>query len=57
MNKNDYNKTLIFVSSYHHYNSLKIAEAFASVLHAHIKTPEDPENIHLDDYDLVWFGN
>ncbi|MBE0700127.1 MAG: flavodoxin [Acholeplasmataceae bacterium] len=57
MNQNSHVKTLLFVSSYHHNNTQKIAEAFSSVLHAHIKTPEEIGSIHLSTYDLIGFGS
>jgi len=49
-------KTLIIVYSYHHNNTLKIANAFAKELDARVITPEEFVNINLTDYDLIGFG-
>jgi len=57
MNKHKDVKTLLIVYSYHHNNTLKIAEAFSSVMHADIKTPEEINSISLNDYDLIGFGS
>lgn len=50
-------KALLIVYSYHHNNTLKIAEVLSSVLHAEIKTPEDINDVLLNDYDLIGFGS
>jgi len=50
-------KVLLIVYSYHHNNTLKVAKAFSSVLHATIITPEDIHNTPLNDYDLIGFGS
>ena len=49
-------KSLLVLFSHHHNNTEKIADVFAKVLDAQIKTPQqiDPEN--LQQYDLVGFG-
>jgi flavodoxin len=57
MNKHKDIKTLLIVYSYHHNNTLKIAEAFSSVIHADIKTLEEINSISLNDYDLIGFGS
>jgi flavodoxin len=50
-------KSLLLLFSYHHNNTEKIANVFAKVLDAEIKTPQqiDPED--LQEYDLVGFGS
>ena len=50
-------KTLIVVYSYHHNNTQKVAEAFAKVLDAEIKTPQQTDPEELQNYDLVGFGS
>ena len=50
-------KTLIVVFSYHHNNTQKVAEAFAKVLDAEIKTPQQTNPEELQNYDLVGFGS
>jgi flavodoxin len=50
-------KTLIVVFSYHHSNTQKVAEVFAKVLDAQIKTPKQINPEELQDYDLVGFGS
>ena len=50
-------KTLIVVFSYHHSNTQKVAEVFAKVLDAQIKTPQQIKPEELQDYDLVGFGS
>ncbi|MCW4023584.1 MAG: flavodoxin family protein [Candidatus Bathyarchaeota archaeon] len=49
-------KSLIVVYSYHHFNTQKIAEVFAKILEAEIKTPQNTNPAALQDYDLVGFG-
>ena len=49
-------KTLLIVYSYHHNNTLKIAEVFAKVLDAQIKTPQQASFQEIQEYDLVGFG-
>lgn len=49
-------KSLIIVHSYHHNNTLKVANAIASVLGADIKTTTQAKTVELEDYDLIGFG-
>lgn len=49
-------KTLLIVYSYHHNNTLKIAQAMAKVLNAQVKTTDQAKDIQLDEYDLIGFG-
>lgn len=49
-------KCLIVVYSYHHNNTLKIANKFAEVLHAEVKAPEEVNPQELQDYELIGFG-
>lgn len=49
-------KNLIVVYSYHHQNTQKIAETFAKILEAQIKTPQQTSPAELQTYDLVGFG-
>jgi flavodoxin len=50
-------KALLVLFSYHHHNTEKIANVFAKVLDAQIKTPQqtNPEELHR--YDLIGFGS
>ena len=50
-------KSLIICISYHHNNTEKIANVFAKVLDAQIKTPQQIIIEELQDYDLVGFGS
>jgi flavodoxin len=50
-------KTLLVVFSYHHMNTEKVAGAFAKVLDAKIKTPQQADPEELNDYDLIGFGS
>jgi flavodoxin len=50
-------KTLLVLFSYHHKNTEKIAEVFANVLDAPIKTPQEIKPEDLKEYDLVGFGS
>jgi flavodoxin len=47
---------LLIVYSYHHNNTQKVAEVFANVLDAQIKTPQQTDPQELQEYDLVGFG-
>jgi flavodoxin len=47
---------LLIVYSYHHNNTQKVAEVFAKVLDAQIKTPQQTAPQELQEYDLVGFG-
>jgi flavodoxin len=50
-------KCLLIVYSYHHNNTQKVAEIFAKVLDAPIKTPQQTNPEELQDYDIVGFGS
>jgi flavodoxin len=50
-------KSLLVLFSYHHKNTEKIANVFAKVLDAHIKTPQQINPEELQEYDLVGFGS
>jgi flavodoxin len=50
-------KSLIILVSYHHKNTQKIAEIFAKVLDAEIKSPQQTSPEELQQYDLVGFGS
>ncbi len=50
-------KSLIIVFSYHHNNTKRIAEVFAKVLGAEMKTPRQTNPEELQQYDLVGFGS
>ncbi len=50
-------KSLIVCFSFHHNNTLKVAEAMAKVLNAEIKTPQQTSPEELQQFDLVGFGS
>jgi flavodoxin len=50
-------KSLLVVCSYHHHNTEKVAEVFARVLHARVKTPGEVNPEDLRDYLLTGFGS
>jgi len=50
-------KTLLVLYSYHHQNTAKIAEVFAKVLEAPIKTPVQIRPAELPEYRLIGFGS
>jgi flavodoxin len=50
-------KSLLIVYSYHHQNTQRIADAFAQVLDAEVKTPDQVNPTDLVEYDLVGFGS
>ena len=50
-------KSLIVVHSYHHNNTLKVAQAMAKVLDADVKSPQETVPDELGQYDLVGFGS
>ncbi len=50
-------KSLVVVYSYHHNNTLKIAEVMAKVLDAQVKSPHQISPEELQRYDLVGFGS
>jgi flavodoxin len=49
-------KSLLVCFSYHHNNTEKIAKAFAKVLDAQVKSPQETSSIELQEYDLIGFG-
>ena len=49
-------KSLLVLYSYHHKNTEKVAKAFAEVLNAQIKTPQQTDLQELQEYNLVGFG-
>jgi flavodoxin len=50
-------KSLIVCYSFHHNNTLKVAEAMAKVLDAQVKTPQQTNPEELQQFDLVGFGS
>ena len=50
-------KSLLVLFSYHHNNTEKIANVFAKVLDAEIKTPQQIDPEELREYSLVGFGS
>ncbi|MHA2393550.1 MAG: flavodoxin family protein [Promethearchaeota archaeon] len=50
-------KSLLVLFSYHHKNTEKIAEVFAKVLDAQIKTPQEIKLEELQEYVLIGFGS
>jgi flavodoxin len=50
-------KSLLVLSSYHHNNTEKIANVFAKVLDAQIKTPQQINPEELQGYNLIGFGS
>ena len=50
-------KSLLILFSYHHNNTAKIANVFAKVLDAQIKTPQQINTEELQEYDLIGFGS
>ena len=48
---------LLVVSSYHHKNTEKIADVFARVFDARMKTPRQTDKEELRDFDLIGFGS
>jgi flavodoxin len=50
-------KCLLVLHSYHHKNTEKLANVFASVLGAQIKTPQQVYPEQLQAYDLLGFGS
>ena len=50
-------KSLLVVFSYHHKNTEKIANVFAKVLDAQIKTPQQINPEELYEYSLIGFGS
>ena len=50
-------KSLLVLVSYHHKNTEKIANGFARVLDAQIKTPQQIDLEELQEYGLIGFGS
>ncbi len=50
-------KSLLVVFSYHHKNTEKIANVFARVLDAQVKTPQQVDPDELQEYSLIGFGS
>ncbi len=50
-------KSLLVLFSYHHKNTEKIANVFAKVLDAQIKTPQLVNPEELQEYSLIGFGS
>lgn len=50
-------KCLIVLYSYHHNNTAKIADVFAKVLQADLKTPDEVTSDEINQYDLIGFGS
>lgn len=50
-------KSILILYSYHHHNTEKIANVFAKVLNAKIKTPKQIEPEKLQEYDMIGFGS
>jgi flavodoxin len=50
-------KSLLVLFSYHHKNTEKIANVFAKVLDAQIKTPQQINPEELQEYSLIGFGS
>jgi len=50
-------KSLLVLLSYHHNNTEKIANIFAKVLDAQIKTPQQINPEELQEYSLIGFGS
>ena len=50
-------KSLLVLFSYHHNNTEKVANVFAKVLDAQIKTPQQINSKELQEYNLIGFGS
>jgi flavodoxin len=50
-------RSIIIVDSYHHNNTLKIANAFAKVLDCKVISPKQAEEEDLKPYELIGFGS
>jgi flavodoxin len=50
-------ETLVVVKSIHHKNTEKIANVFAEVLNAELKTPQEVNPSEIQKYHLVGFGS
>jgi flavodoxin len=49
-------KCLLVVYSYHHNNTLKVAEVFAKIFDAKIVNPQQADPQKLGEYELIGFG-
>jgi flavodoxin len=49
--------SLLILFSYHHNNTEKVANVFAKVLNAQIKTPQQIKPEELQEYSLIGFGS
>jgi flavodoxin len=50
-------KSLLVLYSYHHNNTEKIANVFATILDAQIKTPQQINLNEFQEYNLIGFGS
>jgi len=50
-------KSLLIVFSYHHNNTEKVANVFAKVFDAQVKTPQQTNPEELQQYSLIGFGS
>ncbi len=50
-------KSLLVLFSYHHNNTEKIANVFAKILDAQIKTPQEINTEELQEYNLIGLGS
>jgi flavodoxin len=50
-------RSILVLFSYHHNNTQKIANIFAAVLDAQIRTPQETGPEDLQQYDLIGFGS
>ena len=50
-------RALLVTFSFHHRNTEKVANAFAEVLDAEVKAPQQVDPEELQEYDLVGFGS
>ena len=50
-------KSIVIVSSYHHHNTLKVAQAMAKALGAELVSPGEVKPETLSGYDLVGLGS
>ena len=50
-------KSLLVLFSYHHNNTEKIANVFAKILDAQIKTPQQINPEELQEYSIIGFGS
>ena len=50
-------KNILIVHSYHHYNTLKIANAISEVLCGDVKSTTEVKAEELEQFDLIGFGS